>query len=314
MDANGNYRVALTDSQLALICMAEAEEVVSTLKLVIDGAGIITTREAGRLVRFSLTPEQLAICQKVLSDPQCRYGCTLPLLQQAAEQGNRDAIFHLANCSFMGRGMEPDMEKAFALYQKASNANHFWATFYLGFCLLNGYGTEADPQAAIACLKKLPPNALCYPAALHNIAAAYLQEKDFHTAAEVLHQVEQGSFITPFTAYSLGYLYANGLGVEKNPEEAAKRYRFAANLGHIPGKYALAKCYLEGNGVKKDTGEARKLLQQILQQLPEERLFFFGAAPFISYPNLVYAPQDMEKRRGLLKTIQSLAQKALSTL
>jgi len=39
----------------------------------------------------------------------------------------------------------------------------------------------------------------------------------------------------------LGRMYENGRGVEKNPAEAIKWYRVAANQGFEPAKAALAR-------------------------------------------------------------------------
>ncbi len=312
-DDNGNYRVSLTDVQLAQICMAEETEVVNVLQLVTAGVGVIPTREAGRLISFTLTPQQIAFCESVLAAPEDRYALAFPILQEAAAQGNREAMYHTANYFYMGRGVAPDLEAAFALYKKASEAKHPWAILYQGICHLNGHGTAVDLDAAIDCWRKLPPNAPSYTAALHNIGIAY-QKKDPKVAVEILTEAQSRKFITPFTSYALGYLYANGLGVEADPEEAAIQYAVAAGRGHIPAKYSLARCYISGTGVEKDLAKARQLLTDALQPCPEDRIFYLGAYPFIPRAHLVYTREELEKRPQLLDLIQSQAQKMLSRL
>lgn len=314
VDPDGNYSTALTDTQLALICMSEEAEAIDVLNLITKGTGVIPTREAGRLVRFHLTEKQRAFCQQVLEDPQNRYALAMPMLEQAVEQSDTEAAYHLANCVLMGRGTEQDMEKALSLYHKAAENNHPWAKLYEGLCYLSGHGAEVDPDAAIACWKELDPRAPSYSAALHNIGTAYIRQEKYDDAAAVLQQAEQRNFVSAFTAYSLGYLYEKGLGVEQSFEEAAKRYEIAAKWGHIPARVSLAACYLRGAGVKKDISYGKQLLKEALRPCPEERLFFLGSKPFIPYLNLACTDEELEKRRATLETLQQRAKDLLSKL
>ncbi len=53
--------------------------------------------------------------------------------------------------------------------------------------------------------------------------------------------------------FHLGVMYLQGLGVERDPAEAARQYRFAAEQGHTDAQIALASmCYI-GEGVEKDS-------------------------------------------------------------
>lgn len=59
----------------------------------------------------------------------------------------------------------------------------------------------------------------------------------------------------------LGFCYRNsnyGQGVAKDPVEAVKWFRKAAEQGNLEGQWALGNCYFEGNGVIKDQAEAVK--------------------------------------------------------
>jgi TPR repeat protein len=57
---------------------------------------------------------------------------------------------------------------------------------------------------------------------------------------------------------SLGFLYENGVGVQRNPEQAANCYRRAALKGDARGQMNLGRVYLDGLGVKIDLIEAYK--------------------------------------------------------
>ena len=56
--------------------------------------------------------------------------------------------------------------------------------------------------------------------------------------------------------YNIGNLYFNGMGIEKNYEEAAKWMEKAALQGNTSAMTGLGICYYYGYGVKrsKDTG------------------------------------------------------------
>ena len=51
---------------------------------------------------------------------------------------------------------------------------------------------------------------------------------------------------------NLGASYYNGLGVTKDPKEAVKWYRKAAEQGDATGQYYLGGCYYSGQGVTKN--------------------------------------------------------------
>ena len=54
----------------------------------------------------------------------------------------------------------------------------------------------------------------------------------------------------------VGYLYANGSGVEKSPTEALRWYRRAADAGNTMAMTQIGSSYLEGLGVAKDDVQA----------------------------------------------------------
>jgi len=58
--------------------------------------------------------------------------------------------------------------------------------------------------------------------------------------------------------YQLALRYANGEGVPRDSEEAARWYRKAAEQGLAPAQYQLALRYANGDGVARDFEEAVK--------------------------------------------------------
>lgn len=76
--------------------------------------------------------------------------------------------------------------------------------------------------------------------------------------------------------YELGLKYANGDGVEKNMEEAAKWYRLAADQGHVFSRNNLGACYYYGRGVQQDYAEAKKLFQLAAEKGDDYALYNLG--------------------------------------
>ena len=60
----------------------------------------------------------------------------------------------------------------------------------------------------------------------------------------------------PVSAYNLGVLFAQGLGVEKDPGKAADLYQQSAEAGYAPAQFNLGMVYLTGEGVNRDFRQA----------------------------------------------------------
>ena len=61
--------------------------------------------------------------------------------------------------------------------------------------------------------------------------------------------------------------YSQGLGVEKNDEEALQWFQKAAEAGHPAGKMNLAISYYEGEGVEQECQEVNHLLDKSFKKL-----------------------------------------------
>ena len=67
-------------------------------------------------------------------------------LSIAADNGNIEAMTNLANCYTMGRGVEMDIAKGFALLVKASSLGDDMATLNIAQMYFTGYGVEQDKE------------------------------------------------------------------------------------------------------------------------------------------------------------------------
>jgi len=66
--------------------------------------------------------------------------------------------------------------------------------------------------------------------------------------------------------YTLGFMYAGGLGVPKRQAAAASWYRRAAQQGHVKAQVNLGVLHQEGQGVERDYAEAVRWYRRAADQ------------------------------------------------
>lgn len=146
---------------------------------------------------------------------------------RASTYGNNEALIKLANLYKEGLGTEKDLKLAFDLYYRASSTSDDPDAFYqLALMAKHGWGTNKDLQSAFVWFKKASDAG--------------------HIKAMV----------------NVGYCYANGIGVEKNPLLATEYYNNAARSNNPIAIFNLGVCYMEGFGVEKDLDRAINLFNR----------------------------------------------------
>ena len=99
---------------------------------------------------------------------------------------------------------------------------------------------------------------------IYSAALEAYDERDYDTAAALYKKAaEKGN---ANAQCNLGYMYANGEGVEQDDAEAIRWYRKAAEAGNIAAQYNLALRYESGNGVAQDDAEAVKWYRMAAEQ------------------------------------------------
>ena len=89
---------------------------------------------------------------------------------------------------------------------------------------------------------------------------AFYNNKEYDKVAELFKKACNGGEVRG--CYSLGFMYVNGDGVEKDFIKAAELYKKACNGGEVRGCYNLGIMYDNGNGVEKDLGKAAELYKK----------------------------------------------------
>jgi TPR repeat protein len=146
-------------------------------------------------------------------------------LTLARLQNDMRATAMLGHLLATGDGVEPNLERAEALYRQAAEAGDLLGQEYLGAHLLAQRDAHFDPAET----------------------AFWLD-----TAAS------RGSSHAPFL---IGIMFQQGFGVERNAGEAARWFLVAAERGHGGAMFELGKAYLDGEGVAADREEAKRWLE-----------------------------------------------------
>lgn len=86
------------------------------------------------------------------------------------------------------------------------------------------------------------------------------QKGDYKTAlSEWLPEAKKGD---PYAQHMMGFLYANGRGVELKPKQTVYWWRQAAQQGFAPAQYTLGSLYRQGLGVPHDLQEAAQWIER----------------------------------------------------
>jgi len=123
-----------------------------------------------------------------------------------------------------------------------------------------GYGInfkDLDVRSALKACKKAYKEFPQSIKVIRSLARAYSKDENNKEAIKLYKiTVEQGDKLSQV---NLGFMYYQGLGVEKNITEAIRLISLSANQGFLFAQNALAEIYLYGLGVKKNYGEALRL-------------------------------------------------------
>ena len=86
---------------------------------------------------------------------------------------------------------------------------------------------------------------------------AFYNNKEYDKAFESFKKACDGGDMRG--CRSLGAMYADGNGVEKNEQKAVELYKKACDGGNMRGCGTLGAMYADGNGVEKDFSKAAEL-------------------------------------------------------
>ncbi|GBC07843.1 hypothetical protein RclHR1_07720007 [Rhizophagus clarus] len=169
---------------------------------------------------------------------------------KSSEGGNIKAIYELGNCCDCGCGVTRDEKKAFELYLKSAEGGYKKAIKSVGFRYMYGNGTLKDENKAfewhLRAAKKGNGTSQYFVA---NHYFYYDEEKGFYwiRKAAISGNVD--------AQFELAEYYLNN-SINKNEGKAFKWYLKLANDYESRAVYSVAKCYRDGIGIEKNSDEA----------------------------------------------------------
>lgn len=165
---------------------------------------------------------------------------------------------------------EKNYPVAFSEYKKAAEAGSPYGQFMLANMYLAGQSVEKNPEQYMHWLGQSAENG--YPPANYLMGMAYLYS-DKSMAAGYLKAAadkEHGA-----SMHMLGMMYARGVGVAKNTDEAVRWFRLARAQGYPVPDQMLTQSGIEASLKEGNTAKKRENLVQEIQQ----RLISLGYKP-----------------------------------
>lgn len=181
------------------------------------------------------------------------------LFQNAAEQGDAEGQFQLANSYRFGLGVKKNVPKMLYWLRLSAMQGYAEAQYALGICYQDGIGVKADMEKAMDWYERSA--AQNYPDAICSVGMYYLDEEDdVETAKRLVYKAAQMD--CPEAQYLMGMFLYEGDDSEED-EEAVAWFRMAARYQNHGGAMGmLGYCYMNGTGVEQDDEMARVWLKR----------------------------------------------------
>ena len=155
---------------------------------------------------------------------------TIMAMINKAQQGDGEVMALLADCYREGLGVMPNMEKAFAWYQKGAELNQPHCLYFLGVFYCTGD----------------------------------MVHQDYRKGNAYLHQAAEAG--EPDAWFQLAEHQFFGFGMKTDKKAALRKYQKAAELGSVDAIYQLGFFYQKGEVVRKDKKKALHYFEQAAKQ------------------------------------------------
>ncbi len=189
----------------------------------------------------------------------------LEVLQNAANEGNDYAQYHLGQAYRKGIFVKQNNGEAVKYWQAAMQQENCWAAYALGQLYHDADFEAADIHKAARCYEMA-----CdwdNDMASYQLGKLYLEgnpyPKNDLKAIEMFEQTE--GVLKQWAEYKMGKMYENEAAPYKDITLAATHFCKAAKLGNEFAQYKLAKAYLQGHGAEASTPKAITLFSHLVQ-------------------------------------------------
>jgi len=198
-----------------------------------------------------------------LGPPDPREG--LRWLRKAADAGDAESAFDLADRHDNGKGVNRDKAEAAKWYRKAADHGHAPAQYNLALLHRDGQGVERNHAKSAEWFRKAADQN--YPGGVAELATAYglgqgVEKNDAEAVRLHRKAVELGS---PLGMRNLGIRYVQGRGVPEDVSRGAALLQRAAAQGDSIGMHSLGWLHAKGLGVEQDPSKAAQWVVKALR-------------------------------------------------
>lgn len=222
-------------------------------------------------------------------------------------QGDDKAQFNLGLMHFHGKGVEQDSDQAFKWWSLASSKGNSGAQYNLGVLYEYGNGVEKDLSKSLELYAlaaeqgddkaKERRDILRVKALTPEMEEIYFKAKD----EDIDAQIKLANWFSfdpqnPIKDYSfafrcfglaanqdnhvaqrfLGYMYQNGIGIDKNIKNAIHFYAKASQQGDVDSMIRLGKIYYSGDGVEQNYSTALEIFSVAADRGASEAQYHLG--------------------------------------
>jgi len=174
------------------------------------------------------------------------YEKTVKYAVPAAEQGDKLGELYLGICYYYGRGIDKNLEKAFALFKSAAEKDSGKALHWMGYLYENGIFVDKDLEKALKYYTEAADNGVLDVQVM--LANRYYKgmhvTKDIEKAKHYYHLAALRE--SPEGMYGYGQCLYNALNSDDS--EALYWFKKAADKGIASAMSAIAECYFSNRG------------------------------------------------------------------
>ena len=187
-----------------------------------------------------------------------KYDEAFPVFKLAAEAGDPEAMGYLAMAYLCGQGTALRPELAVPWLDQAKTTRDPRGMNALGIAYETGRGQNHSDRWAKHWYRESADAG--FVDAMRNLGNLHLEE---HPDSALIWFDSAGRMGSLDAVVDAGRVYEQGLvGGRRNPDEAIRRYRQAAEAGSPRGMLALGRMHQEGTGVPQSYDSARALYQR----------------------------------------------------
>ena len=218
-------------------------------------------------------------------------------LRVAAELGDADAAFALAEAYEKGDGVPPSHKHALFWLTKAAMAGHGDARISLAKSYAAGDGVGKNLAVARYFMKNVPVSGFRMKCFVRRLGAGECEEpvelviptgeEDRLTLAKEAEAAGEYAIASQLyflaaragnvdATYRLGLFYEEGRGVPRSLEEARRRFGIAAKAGHTDASLRAARFLKAGVGGPVDATHAKEIYEHLEEKGISEAAYLLG--------------------------------------